>query len=84
VILSEIRSYLQRRGQASLSDMMVHFNTDPEALRPMLEVWVKKGQVERFSASPDCGGNCNLCAPEATELYRWRVPSSADQGPGHD
>jgi hypothetical protein len=72
VILSDIKAYLQARGQATLSDMMVHFNADAEALRPMLDVWVRKGKLERFSVSPDCGGNCNLCAPEATEIYRWK------------
>jgi hypothetical protein len=72
MILSELRRYLEARGQASLADLSVHFDTDADALRPMLDIWLRKGNVERFGISPDCGGNCNRCAPEATEIYRWR------------
>jgi hypothetical protein len=80
MILSDVKAYLQARGQATLSDMMIHFDTDADALRPMLAVWLRKGRVERLSASPDCGSNCNLCAPEATEIYRWKGERAEDQG----
>jgi hypothetical protein len=81
VILAELRAYLRERGQATLSDMMVRFDADADALRPMLAVWLRKGVVERLRVSPDCGGNCNRCPPEATEIYRWRGTSSEGQGP---
>jgi hypothetical protein len=72
VILSEIRAYLEERGQATLTDMMAHFDSKPDALRPMLDLWVRKGVIERLTAPPDCGGNCNRCTAEAAEVYRWK------------
>lgn len=73
MILSELKSYLRDHGQASLADMVLHFEAEPDVLRAMLQVWMHKGKVECYSVSPDCGGNCNRCPPEATEIYRWRV-----------
>jgi hypothetical protein len=82
MILSDLRAYLEERGEASVADMALHFDTAPDALRPMLEVWLKKGKVERFTISPNCGGNCNRCAPEVTEIYRWRGVRGKDREPG--
>jgi predicted ArsR family transcriptional regulator len=72
LILAELKSYLKERGQASLQDLGFHFGVEPDAVRSMLAVWIRKGKVERSFLSSDCGGNCNRCAPETTELYRWR------------
>jgi predicted ArsR family transcriptional regulator len=76
VILSDLKRYLSEREQASLADLALHFGVEPDAVRTMLEVWMRKGQVERSSVSPNCGGNCNRCAPETTEIYRWRKPTT--------
>jgi len=72
VILADIRAYLKARGQASLSDIALHFDADPEAVRGMLEVWVRKGQVQRRAATAACGSSCSQCDSATTELYIWR------------
>lgn len=72
MILADLKTYLQQHRQASLIDLSRHFDTDPEVLRTMLALWVRKGQVERFSFSPQCGESCQRCAPESTEIYRWK------------
>jgi hypothetical protein len=77
MILADLKIYLQERGQATLSDLVTHFDASPVALRPMLDLWMRKGKVECLHVSPDCGGNCNRCAPEVTEIYRW-----SGEGPG--
>jgi hypothetical protein len=71
MILADIRDYLQERGQATLQDMANHFDADPEALRGMLEVWIRKGKVTRYAATASCGSSCSKCDPAATDIYAW-------------
>lgn len=72
MILSDVRDYLKQRGQCSLSDIALHFNTDTETIRGMLDIWIKKGKVEKRSATSACGTSCQSCDPASTEIYFWR------------
>ena len=72
MILSDVRDYLKQRGQCTLSDIALHFDTDPDAVRGMLDIWIRKGMVEKQSATNSCGTSCNSCDPSATEIYIWR------------
>lgn len=72
MILSDIRDYLSDHGQATLADIALHFDSEPEAMRGMLERWVSKGKVERRKVEAACGTSCNRCDPAAMELYVWR------------
>ena len=71
MILSRVRDYLKQRGQCTLSDIALHFDTDADAVRGMLEIWIKKGKVEKRSATDSCGTSCQSCDPAATEIYLW-------------
>jgi len=71
MILSDIKQYLQQRGQASLADIATHFDTSTDAVRGMLEIWVRKGRVTCRLASASCGSSCSSCDPAATEIYQW-------------
>lgn len=71
MILSDLKRYLQGRDRATLTDMALHFDADPNVVRAMLDVWVAKGRVERCDPAPDCGGNCDVCGAGAVEIYRW-------------
>jgi len=71
MILSDIRRYLEQRGQATLADIALHFNADPDAVRGMLNVWIRKDKVYRKMATASCGGSCTECDPAATEIYVW-------------
>ncbi len=71
MILSQIRDYLKQRGQCTLSDIALHFDTDADAVRGMLDVWIRKGKVEKRSATASCGTSCQSCDPAATEIYIW-------------
>ncbi|WP_456372689.1 FeoC-like transcriptional regulator [Thiolapillus sp.] len=70
-MLSDIRAYLQERGQASLSDIARHLDVTPEVARDMLQLWLKKGKVQRIAATPSCGSSCSQCDPATTEIYVW-------------
>lgn len=75
MILSQIRDYLKQRGQCTLSDIALHFDTDADAVRGMLGIWIRKGKVEKRSATASCGTSCQSCDPAATEVYYWVEPS---------
>lgn len=71
MILSDIRRYLEQRGQASLADIALHFHAEPDAVRGMLEAWIRKGKVVKRSSTASCGSTCQTCDPASTELYVW-------------
>lgn len=71
MILADIRRYLQQRRQASLADLALHFDVDPDALRGMLDVWMRKGAVYKLAATAACGSSCTQCDSTATEVYAW-------------
>jgi putative ferrous iron transport protein C len=74
MILSDIKRYLQERKQATLNDIAFHFDVEPAALRPMLELWILKGKVTRIVLQPGCKKGCASCACDTNmELYSWRV-----------
>lgn len=75
MILSDIRDYIKQRGQCSLSDIALHFDCDADAVRGMLELWVRKGKVEKNIATPSCGTSCQSCDPATTEVYIWHESS---------
>ncbi len=74
MILSDIKHYLSQRGSASLADISMHFDTDPDAMRGMLEQWIRKGSVSKCLVGASCGSNCNKCDAKNTEMYQWVSP----------
>ncbi|MEW8552066.1 MAG: FeoC-like transcriptional regulator, partial [Candidatus Thiodiazotropha endolucinida] len=40
-MLSTIRDYLSRRGQATLAEVALHVDAEPEAVRGMLQQWIR-------------------------------------------
>lgn len=71
MILAEVRDYLKERGQCTLSDIALHFDCDADAVRGMLDVWIRKGKIEKRYATASCGTSCQSCDPAATEVYLW-------------
>ncbi len=46
MILAELRNYLCERGQASLQDLALHFDTAPDALREREEQGLGQSEKE--------------------------------------
>lgn len=69
--LLELKQYLMKVKIASLSNMALCFNREPETLRHMLQHWVKKGCVRQCLKTPACGTSCGKCSPFMTEIYEW-------------
>jgi hypothetical protein len=71
MILSKIKHYLADRGQATLVDIALHCDADPDAVRGMLEHWIRKGKVEMRLANTACGSSCSSCNSTTVEIYFW-------------
>lgn len=71
MILSELRAYLQVHKRAALLDMAHHFDTEPDAIRGMLNKWVAKGRVIKLPQDTQCGSSCSKCDPATIEIYEW-------------
>jgi predicted ArsR family transcriptional regulator len=71
MLLSRIKEYLSERGQATLADIALHVDAEPDAVKGMLQQWVRKGRVEQRKVEAACGTSCNRCDPAAMELYVW-------------
>ncbi len=71
MILADLRSYIKQQRRVALKDLTLHFNTDADALRGMLGLWMSKGIVRKMPMESACGTSCCKCDPELTELYEW-------------
>lgn len=73
MILSDIKRYLQERKQATLNDIALHLDVDPEAVRGMLDQWIRKGKVIRTELGA-CSNGCASCGCDADkEIYHWKA-----------
>ena len=74
MILSDVRDYLQKQGQASLKDICVKFDTPESAMEKMLAHWERKGKVRRMdsaSCGNPCGQKCAGCPVQCQMIYQW-------------
>lgn len=71
MILSDLRDYLKLHKRVALADLMNHFAMDADALRGMLDKWIKKGKLQKLSLESGCGTSCCKCDPTLVELYEW-------------
>ena len=71
MILSDLRQYLKQHQRVALKDLCNHFQTDADALRGMLKVWINKGKVRQLPLPQNCGSSCCKCDSALTELYEW-------------
>ena len=66
--LGEIRNYIKRRGDSSLSDVAIHFDISNAAAKLAIEYWIKKGKIQVQGSA--CGSSCGGCG-SASENYQW-------------
>jgi hypothetical protein len=71
MILSEIKDYFSKHRSASLSDLSIRFNIAPDAMRGMLDQWIKKGRVRKLDHACSCSNCCINCKSEQLEIYEW-------------
>ena len=71
MILTHISDLLKERRRVAVIDLALALDASPDALRPMLAMLERKGQVRRLPSGTSCGGGCCKCDPAAVELYEW-------------
>lgn len=76
MVLSEIRSYCAEAGKVSLQELANRFETEPEAIRGMVDVLVQKGMMRCLTEAPkgDCCCGCSKsCAQPVMSdaVYEW-------------
>lgn len=70
--LSALKNYLSERKIVPLNDIAVHFDSDPDALRGMLDHWIRKGRVrlhQEEGCQAKCCGGCS--SHGSKEFYEW-------------
>lgn len=73
-MFKEIKQILEEKGKLSLRELAQHFSMTPDALEPMLDLLIKKGQVQRHESG--CGTPCSGCTSACREdmlLYELSV-----------
>lgn len=71
MILADIKYYLKEHTRASLADLSVHFDAEPDSMRGMLDQWIGKGKVRKLRTEWGCKKGCCQCDPMTLEIYEW-------------
>jgi hypothetical protein len=72
MILSEVKYYLMNHKRVTLCDLALHFDTETEAMRGMLELWIRKGRVLKSNMQACCSKTCfKCCNTSVMEIYEW-------------
>lgn len=71
MILKELKEYVKTNQQVSLKDIAIHFDAEPEAVKGMLDFWIRKGKIRHYASSSVCGGSCSCSQQENNEVYEW-------------
>jgi len=72
MILADIKTYLIAHRLVTLGDLAIHFDTDPAAMKAMLQAFVHKGRLRQSSLRACCHKTCGKCADAvAMEIYEW-------------
>jgi len=72
---SAVKSYLRERGRASLHELALRLDSTPEAVRPLVELWIAKGQARAVTPEdgPSCrSGSCgSCCGGTEPAVFEW-------------
>lgn len=71
MILTEIKKHLIENKSISLADLSNRFRVEPDAMRGMLNQWIKKGNVIEISMKDKCSNCCGDCNSGHLEFYEW-------------
>ncbi len=71
-MVRELRNYIVEHGQADMWTLSNRFHAEPTAIRPMLEMLIRKGEIAKSHFQCDsCGLNsCTGCGSQLlSEIY---------------
>lgn len=71
MLLSNLNQYLAQQKAANLLELSRCLNAEPDVVRSMLSLLIRKGRVRQSPKIPGCGSSCGKCNPLLTEVYEW-------------
>ncbi|HBI21421.1 MAG TPA: hypothetical protein DDY37_02355 [Legionella sp.] len=71
-MLLQIRDFIRQSEVASTQQMAREFHVDEEALQPMLDIWVRKGMIEKCHEKAACASACMRCKTHVPVFYQVR------------
>lgn len=74
-MLRDIQDYIASHGTVSMRDLSLHFHSDSQTLKPMLDKLGRKGRIRKLPIPERCDG-CTCCNVESLEHYEWIDGSS--------
>lgn len=72
-MLLQVRDYIAREGVVSTQQLTREFHLDPQALQPMLDLWVSKGAIEKCQGQANCQSSCFKCGSQSA-FYQCIIP----------
>jgi putative ferrous iron transport protein C len=70
--LTELKQFFQANKVTTLNELAMHFDTNSNAIRDMLEIWIKKGKLRKVEDTALGGcGKCYTCKMIEDEIYEW-------------
>jgi FeoC like transcriptional regulator len=72
-MLLQIRDYLRHVRVASNQQIAREFHLDLQALQPMLDLWLRKGVIERCQKKSACQSRCFKCNTQALTFYQYII-----------
>lgn len=70
-MLTDLKTYLMTNHRASINELALRFEMAPDAVRGMLDHWIRKGKVARVAADAAKCGGCCACDTKDAEYYQW-------------
>lgn len=68
-----VKRYLQEHKIVTLQDIATHFRVEPDAIRPLLDTWIKKGKAVKIADASQACSCCSHCDCHKIETYQWIV-----------
>lgn len=70
-MLFALRDHMKKVQIASLTQLAREFSINTEALRPMLDIWVKRGVISIVSTAKSCSQPCHGCGEVTGTYYQY-------------
>ncbi len=71
MILMKLKNYIRGRESVGLKELSRVFTVSPDALQPMLAVWIQKGCLRECPTTSSCSGACGQCPLSQAVRYQW-------------
>ncbi len=66
-MLTEVLELLEKHGRLSLREISGHFQMEPAAMEPVLDVLLRKKRIRAVSAECSTAGSCKGCSCSSRE-----------------